>query len=77
MMYNNGMGFGFGGGSMWFFGILIIVAIFFLFKAMSADNNGSNNNASTESPLDVLKKRYALGEIDEEEFERRKKTLDQ
>ena len=28
-----------------------------------------------DTPLDVLKHRYAKGEIDEEEFERRRKTL--
>jgi len=73
MMFNNGMGYG---GGMWFFGILMLVALFMLFKAMTTNDNQSNNNAPSESPLDVLKKRYALGEIDEEEFERRKKTLD-
>ena len=73
MMFNNGMGYG---GGMWLFGILMFVALFMLFKAMSTNDSGSNNT-STESALDVLKKRYALGEIDEEEFERRKKTLDE
>ena len=73
MMFDNGMGYGSGG--MWIFGFLVFVAIFMLFKAMST-NDSDNNNTSKETPLDVLKKRYALGEIDEEEFERRKKTLD-
>lgn len=71
-MFNNGMGYG----GTWFFGILMLVALFMLFKAMTTNDNNANNQGPSESPLDILKKRYAMGEIDEEEFERRKKTLD-
>jgi putative membrane protein len=31
--------------------------------------------AALDAPLDVLKHRYAKGEIDEDEYERRRKTL--
>jgi len=73
-MFNNGMGFG----GMWFFGLLMFFIIFMLFKALTTSDRNANNSVSVEaieSPLDVLKKRYARGEIDEEEFERRKNTL--
>ena len=63
---------GFGGGFMWFFWILIIVAIVFLFKAGDSDKG---SDKSGETPLEILEKRYARGEIDEEEFRRRKNEL--
>lgn len=65
----------FGGGFMWLFWISIIVGIFFIFQAMA---KGSSENAlpDKESPLEILKKRYARGEIEEEEYERRRKELE-
>jgi len=44
-----------------------------LFKAASSSNNNSGENRDT--PLEILEKRYARGEIDEEEFARRKNEL--
>lgn len=63
---------GFGGGFMWLFWILIIVAIVFLFKAGGSDRSSDEKH---ETPLEILEKRFARGEIDEEEFRRRKKEL--
>lgn len=63
---------GFGGGFMWIFWILIIVAIIFLFKAGDSDRGSDGKH---ETPLEILEKRYANGEIDDEEFRRRKKEL--
>lgn len=64
-------GFGFGHGFMWLFWILVVVALIAFAKS-----SGSGTTPSTpESALDILKKRYARGEIDEEEYERRRQTL--
>ena len=65
----------FGGGVMWLFWILIIAGIFFVFFNMM---KGGNNTPlqDKESPLDILKKRYARGEIDEAEYERRRNELE-
>ena len=64
----------FGGGFMWIFWILIIVFIVYVIKA--GMGNSTDDNNSNESPLEILKKRYARGEIDEQEYERRRKELE-
>lgn len=68
-----GMGYGYGG---MFMGILIllalIVAIYFIVRAVQTKNN---TGTMQEGPLDILKKRYARGEITKEEFENIKKDL--
>ena len=63
-----------GGGFMWVFWILIVVGIFFVIQNMTKGNSGGLLNK--ETAIDILKKRYARGEIDEEEFERRRKELE-
>ena len=70
-MYGDHGWFGFGGGFMWIFWIVIIVAIIALVKGLS----GNGSSAANESPMEILRKRYANGEISDEEFERRRKEL--
>lgn len=66
---------GFGGGFMWIFWILIIFLLVWGVKAIS-DNTSNKNNSITDSPLEILKKRYARGEIDEQEFNHKRKELE-
>ena len=68
-------GSGFGGGFMWIFWILVVVAIVMLFKAIGSRDNGNNSGGHRETALEILEKRYARGEVDEEEFQRRKREL--
>jgi putative membrane protein len=67
---NNGW-FGMGG-FMWLFWLVPIILIVFAVKFFS-DQSGRSN--MTETPLEILKKRYARGEINKEDFERLKKDL--
>ncbi|MDH5599936.1 MAG: SHOCT domain-containing protein [Gammaproteobacteria bacterium] len=71
MMWDDGYFFH-GGGFMWVFWVLLIIAIVFIFQNMAKGNSSSTN----ESPLEILKKRYARGEIDEEEYEKRRNKLE-
>jgi putative membrane protein len=60
---------------MWIIWILLIVVVVVLVKALA----GSGPESSTErheSPLEILKARYARGEISEDEFHRRRDELE-
>lgn len=80
MMGGWGMGYGMG----WFgmiislaFWILIIVGLVFLIRwlAMSVRDAGGKGHANGETALDILKKRYARGEINKDEYETVKKDI--
>lgn len=64
-------GYHFGGMHMiwWFFWIIILIWIF----ATPYDLPGQRRNRDTA--LDILKKRFAKGEITKEEFDEKKKFL--
>ena len=75
MMHNWGGGW-FGGIFMIIVWIAVIVGIVYLVMRLLKSNNiRLSDNFKSESALDVLKKRYAGGEIDKEEFEQMKRDL--
>ena len=61
------------GGFIWIFWIACLVALFFLFKWILQGKPGDQKPA--ESALEILKKRYARGEIGKDEFEQKRKDL--
>jgi putative membrane protein len=61
--YYWGMGWG-----MWLIPIIVIVLLVFFLR-----NNTSQSK--NETPLDILKKRYAKGEITKEQFDEMKKNI--
>ena len=75
MMSGLGMGYGFFGWLMmlllW---ILIIAGIVFAVRWFF-DQGSQKGSRVEETALDILKKRYASGEIDKEEFETMKQEL--
>ena len=65
---------GFGGGFMWLFWLLLIVIVVWAVSAVAG--RGGTTAEKQRSALDMLKERYAKGEIDQQEFEQKRKDLD-
>ncbi|NJD78497.1 MAG: SHOCT domain-containing protein [Candidatus Methanoperedens sp.] len=74
MMDNYGSGMmSYGGGILWLlFWILVIIGLALLIRYLW---QGGGARREEESPLEILKKKYARGEISKEEFEEKKKDL--
>lgn len=57
--------------------VLLVAGLFLLLKDSGSARGLFNANAaaSAETPLEILNKRYASGEIDTDEYEERKREL--
>lgn len=74
-----GMGFGFL--FMILFWVLVVLAIVALFRwlqlqSQSGRDQGGGDRARDKTPLEIVRERYAHGEIDREEYEQKKKDLE-
>jgi putative membrane protein len=75
---------GFGFGPMWMFGglfslvfwaLLIGLAVWLIVSATRGDRTRVVASGPAPSPLDILKVRYAKGEINKEQYEETKRDL--
>jgi putative membrane protein len=63
------MHYGYGGWFMWLLPVIvIIIALYLIMRAQKG-------RTIQETPLEILKKRYAKGEITKEEYDRMKQDL--
>lgn len=60
---------------MWIFWLPILILIIVFIVRIIGNNDAFRRLKEKESPLDILKKRYANGEISTEEFEERRNKL--
>ena len=80
MMYGFGNYGEWGAGSMmgWFGGGIMMIVFWVLFIALIVwlvREFGGKSSKSSSNALDILKERYAKGEINKEEFELKKKDI--
>ena len=72
-----------GGWHGWFFGpimmimmiAVVVVVVVLLTRWFGGSGHGTPFVRSARTPLDILKERFARGEIDQEEFEERRRVL--
>ena len=69
-MMMDSFGMGFGGAFMWLVWIAVILAIVWVVGGMRSDGAGR-----VHTPRELLDERYARGEIDEDDYQRRRATL--
>jgi putative membrane protein len=71
--WGNMMAFGHGVGYLWIIVLIIIgVVVYWIIQ-----NEKSTSEGDKEAPLDILKRRYAKGEITKEQYEEMKKKLEE
>jgi putative membrane protein len=69
--WQGGMGYGYGGGYMWILLLVVIGILVYLILRNVPSGPGSDK----ESALDILKKRFAKGEITQQEYDEMKRKL--
>ncbi len=72
-MFHGMDGHGWGMGWAWIIGVIILAFVIWpIYKTRTQNTQSQDIN---KTPLEILKEKYAKGEIDTQEFEEHKKTL--
>lgn len=67
----------------WIFPVIMIALCFFMMRGrrgskmcgLGSDETDNHHTSDSDSALDILDKRYALGEINKEEYEEKRRAL--
>jgi putative membrane protein len=68
---------GFGYAFWWIFPIIMIVSCLFMMRGWIGCMGARSRSGSSDSAVEILNKRYALGEIDKKEYDEKKRTISQ
>jgi len=74
-MWNGGPWMFFGPLMMIIFFAAIVVVVVLVVRWLGGAGHGTAHHPPPKTPLDILKERFARGEIDKEEFEERRRVL--
>ncbi|MFZ5944884.1 MAG: SHOCT domain-containing protein [Bacillota bacterium] len=77
-MMHWGYGYGMGFGMLLWWAVIIIgigLAIYGLISLFRGQQSGKKGFVNDNRPLEILKKRFANGELSEEEYEQKKQIL--
>lgn len=75
MSGEHGLFFG-GGFVMWLFWIAIIIGLVYIVKSIIPGGSSDTARSEKETPIDILNKRLARGEINSEEYKRLRDELE-
>lgn len=70
-----------GYGGYWFFGMMLLRGLFYvavailIYKLIKSYTGNAKQNRSSEDALEILNQRLARGEIDEDEYKRKREIL--
>lgn len=74
-MFHDTVGHGWGTGWIWIIGIVFLIVIVWII-INSINRKNSPLGTGSKTPLDILKERYARGEINKKEYDERKHDLE-
>lgn len=74
-MFHNTFGHGWGMGWPWIIGLIVLIVVVWL-VITTVNRKNRPLETGSKTPLDILKERYARGEISRKEFEERKQDLE-
>ena len=60
-----------------FIAVIVVIVVIAIRWLGSAGSDATQKGGPTESPIDILKERFARGEIDRADFEERRQVLEQ
>ncbi len=72
MMWGPWMGFG----GLWMLLVVVGIVLLVVWAARGASGDASGGSTSPNRALDILDERFARGEIDEEEYRKRRRLLE-